>query len=240
MGGMILRRATALLAFALPVLGAAAPASAGCGLLGLQTECSTPTTVAPAPAPVVAPAAPLAPAAPAVATPEAAPAPAPAVGQGIAEVPGAADALLALVNQERAAARLPLLQSRPAIAGVAGGHSRTMAARGDIWHNDAYFTAASRASLAAKALGENVAMNSSLEDAHHRLMASPGHRANILNGAFDAVGISVTHDDGGALFITQDFVDSRAAAAAKPAKATKAKATKARRTHAVKARARRR
>lgn len=53
-------------------------------------------------------------------------------------------------------------------------------------------------------------MNGSVEDAHRRLMASRGHRSNILDARFDAVGISIVHDNNGALFITQDFVDTKA------------------------------
>lgn len=200
---------------------AVTPASAaGCGLLGLG-PCPTvspapPVPVVipavPTPAPTVSPVAPLVLPPVPVAAPQVLPA---------GDLPEAAAVLLQMVNQERAGARLAALQSRDAIVAVASGQSRAMAGRGDIWHNDAYFTPANRSALAARALGENVAMNGSIEDAHRRLMASPGHRANILNAAFDAVGISVVRSASGGLFITQDFVDSRVAPKAK-AKAKRA------------------
>ncbi len=124
--------------------------------------------------------------------------------------------LLQLVNRERVSAGLGALESRGAIVTIASGQSHAMAARGDIWHNEAYLTSSTRSSLGAGAMGENVATNGSVDDAHRRLMASPGHRSNILDGRFDAVGISVVHDNNGRLFITQDFVDSKPAPRAAP------------------------
>lgn len=209
-------------------LAAEAPASAAtsCGFLGLFCQ-APPTTTAPVTvSPVTVPPVTV----PVVEVPPVsvtlAPAPAPA-GLGIGEEAGAADRLLALVNAERAAAHLPLLELRPAITAIAAGHSVEMATRADIFHNLAYFTSATRARLSASALGENVAVNGSLENAHVRLMASPGHRANILNGRFDAVGISVVHDDGGTVYITEDFLDSKA-----PVKAKARRAHTTRRRHA--------
>ena len=223
----------AVLTVSFSLLAVGPASAAGCGLLGLG-PCPATTTAQPVP---TAPAAP----APAPAAPvqDSAPAPAPqpqALPTG--EVPGAAARLLALVNQERAGAQLPALEWRDAIVAIAAGQSRAMADRGDIWHNDAYFTSATRAALGAHGLGENVAMNGSLDDAHRRLMASPGHRANILNGAFDAVGISVVRDATGALYVTQDFVDSRVAAKAQAARRTPTRRAAARR-HSRRAAARR-
>ncbi len=139
--------------------------------------------------------------------------PAPAQGT-IAEEPGAASRLLQLVNRDRAAAGLAPLEGRSGITSIAAGHSQAMARQRTIWHNNAYFTAGTREALRARALGENVALNGSVDDAHRRLMASPGHRANILNASFDAVGISVVHDERGVFYVTQNFVDSLGAAPA--------------------------
>ncbi|MDP9389380.1 MAG: CAP domain-containing protein [Actinomycetota bacterium] len=147
--------------------------------------------------------------------PSSAPAPSPQPSSPKSTSPGtigddhaAAARILQLVNKERSGAGLAALEPRAPIASIAARHSRSMAGRRDIWHNDAYFTASTRSSLQAKGLGENVAMNSSIDDAHRRLMASPGHRANILNGSFDAVGMAVVHDEQGTLYVTQNFVDS--------------------------------
>lgn len=82
-----------------------------------------------------------------------------------------------------------------------------MAERQILEHNDAYFTAESRRQLRARALGENVARNGSADDAHAALMASPGHRANLMSDRFSVVGIAVVRDEHGSLWITQSFLE---------------------------------
>jgi uncharacterized protein YkwD len=209
---------------------APAASAADCGLLAVLSPCVAPPPAPAAPlvlplldpsTPVVAPP-PAAPVAPPPAAPVA-PAPAAPVATSTpkAIVPAAADRIHRLVNQDRAAAGLPALAASPRIASIAAGHSMAMATRGDIWHNDAYFTAANRRALGARALGENVAMNRSIDDAHRRLMASPGHRRNILDAGFDAVGIAVVQDESGTLYVTQNFADwpGEPAVAARPAAA---------------------
>ena len=206
---MIKRLAATGFLFGLTVAAAplAPAAAADCGLAGLLSPCVTPPpSPQPAPLPVPPPpvlAVPTLPAAPATPEPVVTPAPAPPppapsapVAAGRSAVPAAADRLLQLVNEARSGAGLAGLTISSRAASIAADHSMAMAERGDIYHNPAYLTAATRSSLGARALGENVAMNGSVEAAHQRLMASPGHRANILNGAFDAVGIAVVRDAG--------------------------------------------
>lgn len=195
----------------------AAPASAAeCGLGGLLGSCTTTQPSSQSSPPPSSPPA------------EPAPAPASEAPGTIAEMPEAAARMLDMVNRERGAAGLAGLIARADVAAIAAGHSRAMAGRRDIWHNDAYFTASTRSSLRARGLGENVAMNGSVDDAHRRLMASPGHRANILNGSYDTVGIVVVHDETGGLYVTQNFVDSADPAVTRPAPTKAAKVTKAR------------
>ncbi|MDP9403901.1 MAG: CAP domain-containing protein [Actinomycetota bacterium] len=201
----MIKRLASISLVALPLsLVLAGSASAQC-TPGLLTTCSQPSS---SPQPSFSPQP--------SSSPESQPAqqPAPEPAGTIAEEPGAAARILSLVNRDRAAAGLAPLESRGQIVSVAQGHSRDMAGRRTIWHNDAYFTDSTRRSLNARGLGENVAMNSSVDDAHRRLMASPGHRANILKDSFDAVGISVVHDEQGMFYVTQNFVDSAAPAEA--------------------------
>jgi hypothetical protein len=101
---------------------------------------------------------------------------------------------------------------RADVVAIAAGHSRAMADAGTIWHNSNYFTNATRSALAGKSLGENVAMNMSVDLAHVALMNSPGHRANILKPEFTVTGMAVVQAGGGALFITQNFVQPSGAA----------------------------
>jgi hypothetical protein len=52
--------------------------------------------------------------------------------------------------------------------------------------------------------GENVAFDFDAAQGHQHLMQSPPHRANLLNPAYNVVGLSVAHS-GDRLYIVQDF-----------------------------------
>jgi hypothetical protein len=54
--------------------------------------------------------------------------------------------------------------------------------------------------------GENVAVSPTVVEAHEGLMASPPHRANILNTQFNAVGIGTVRTSMG-LWLVQDFAE---------------------------------
>lgn len=163
-------------------------------------------------------------------TPTPAPAPAPAplpLPPVIAEVPGAATVMIGLINADRAAAGLAPLKLRDDISAFSSGHAKAMAEAGDIWHNDAFFTSATKQRFAARRVGENVARHSGLQAAHVLLMNSPGHRANLLSPTFRAVGIAAWAN-GGTVFVAQNFIEpisadgsgpTAAAPASKPAAA---------------------
>ena len=52
--------------------------------------------------------------------------------------------------------------------------------------------------------GENVALDFDAADGHKHLMLSPPHRANLLNSAYNVVGLGVVRS-GDRLYIVQDF-----------------------------------
>jgi uncharacterized protein YkwD len=139
--------------------------------------------------------------------------------------PAAVNRILVLMNNERRAHGLPQFTSRDDIGATSSKHSEAMAARGTIWHNDAYFTAASKARLDAALVGENVARNPEIDDAHRRLMDSPPHRANLLDRRFTVVGLAVYRSSTGSLYVTQNFVQPNSRAAEAPRGATPAKAS---------------
>lgn len=140
-------------------------------------------------------------------------------------VPEAARRLLELANAERRQGGLGPLAWRDDAAAIAVAHSLRMTATGDLFHNDGYFSVATRSSLNAAALGENVAYNGTVDDAHRRLMASPPHRANLLDRRFSAVGMGVVLAPDGRYFVTQDFLQPAGAAPApQPAAAAPAPA----------------
>src|SRR5919107_4718078 len=145
----------AVLAVALPVQ----PATAGCViafLCGSTTPTTAPAVTVP---PVTLPPATL----PPVTAP---PTTAPPAARPAAALRAQSARLVSLVNRERAARGLGALAVRSAIASVAEGHSDAMAAKGTIYHNDGYFTTVVRRTLGASALGENVALNPSIDNAH--------------------------------------------------------------------------
>jgi len=54
--------------------------------------------------------------------------------------------------------------------------------------------------------GENVAYNSTVNKAHSALMASAGHKANIMSADFTHIGIGIVWDESkGVLYFTQWF-----------------------------------
>ena len=122
----------------------------------------------------------------------------------------AAGQLVALVNQERAAAGVAPLGLSDVAIEVAEAWSVHMATTGVLAHNDAWFSTETKQRAGAAVAGENVAANIDVADAHRRLMASPQHRANILDPRFHQVGIGVVRGGDGRWWITEDFLQLRA------------------------------
>jgi len=58
-------------------------------------------------------------------------------------------------------------------------------------------------------LGENVGYGYSLEQVQGAFMDSPAHRANILDGGFNRVGVGVTRDGEGRFWVVQEFMQER-------------------------------
>ena len=117
----------------------------------------------------------------------------------------AAARLLALVNRERTDRGLPPVDARSDVSSIAMRWSAAMARRGELSHNDAYFSSATRRKLDARALGENVARAADVESAHRALMASEHHRANVLDRRFTVAGFGAELANGSWWF-TQNFV----------------------------------
>ena len=216
--------AAGLLAMLGPVGGAsAAECSAGtilrllCGRTAPIAPTAVPTT-SPTPAPALA--APLPAVPPVPSLPPVPVSPLPATGS-FRSVPDAARRLLELANDERRRAGVGPLAHRDDVAAIALAHSNKMAQKGDIFHSDSYFSAATRAVLGATTRGENVALNPSIDDAHARLMRSPGHRSNILEPRFSVAGFAVVQAPDGQYFITQDFLQPSGAPAPVVARAAR-------------------
>ena len=102
--------------------------------------------------------------------------------------------LLALLNDSRRAAGAPALVSDAQLGAVALAHTQEMAAARFFGHASPTTGRVEdrlrRAGVSVIKLGENIAQGDSADAAHRALMASPSHRANILDPAFTHVGIA--------------------------------------------------
>ncbi|HEX6548349.1 MAG TPA: CAP domain-containing protein [Candidatus Dormibacteraeota bacterium] len=119
--------------------------------------------------------------------------------------------MLALVNQTRQENGLRPLAVDALLQAAARDHSLDMYQRHYFSHNTpdgqnpfdrmrahgAHFVTA----------GENIAFAPDVDQAYQSLLASPDHRANILNGDFRCVGIGVYRAVGYEEMFTQDFSD---------------------------------
>jgi len=119
--------------------------------------------------------------------------------QDVKSDPVAAKEMLKMVNEERASnGALPLVFDDK-LAAVGLAHGKDMFARGYFSHNTPEgktpFDRMDRAGISYLIAGENLALAPTLDEAFAGLMASPGHKANMLSTDFGRVGISVV--DGG-------------------------------------------
>ena len=116
--------------------------------------------------------------------------------------------IFAALNQSRAEAGVPPLKLDPKLTDAARKHSLLLAKRHVLSHQfpgEPELTERLRAvSLIFTAAAENVGMNTELSDVNDMFFRSPGHRANMLNAAYDALGIGVVHV-GPSYWITEDF-----------------------------------
>lgn len=115
-----------------------------------------------------------------------------------------AEEMMSIVNAERAAQGLRPLELHPWALEAARAHAGRLAAGGRLWHNPAYLAQGRRA-MGASLLGENAAMGQTLDAAHRALMNSPLHRKNLLDRRFSHLGVGISRDPAGTLFVVQDF-----------------------------------
>ncbi len=136
-----------------------------------------------------------------------------------------------LINAERTRAGLPALRVAPELVSIGRNWSAEMIARGPsdpcaVLHNP---DLASKVTLPWQRLGENVGCgNVDADYLHARFMSSPSHYRNIMEPAFDTIGVAVVYS-GGVLYVTEQFMDSQepAPSSAPSELASRAASTKA-------------
>jgi len=107
---------------------------------------------------------------------------------------------LARLNGERRAHGLPPLREMADLDRVAQRWSRQMADATRLSHNPRLTTLVT----GWRAVGENVGEGPTIDDLDDAFMASPPHRANVLDRDYTQVGIGTVRADG-ILWITVDF-----------------------------------
>lgn len=123
---------------------------------------------------------------------------------------GVAGQVLALVNSQRSKAGCRAVRANSALQTAAQRHSADMAAKDYFSHTSkdgrTFADRIRAAGYRGSTIGENIAAGQSTASAVMRSwMASSGHRANILNCSFTALGVG--HATGGSYghYWTQDF-----------------------------------
>lgn len=117
--------------------------------------------------------------------------------------------LLALANEARHRAGAPPLRLDAGLSEAARIHAEAMLEVGQLSHQfqgepTLPQRLAATTNLQLDQAGENVALDYDAEHGHEHLMLSPPHRANLLNPAFNVVGLGVVRS-GDRLYIVQDF-----------------------------------
>ena len=116
--------------------------------------------------------------------------------------------LFDLVNRERTKAGRSTLEWNDDLARAALKHSQLLAAHQELSHQFADESSLQErvgtTGARFNSVAENVAEAPDVLTAHNGLMHSPGHRENILNPDYNAIGISIVQH-GQELYITQDF-----------------------------------
>lgn len=117
--------------------------------------------------------------------------------------------LLSLANESRKQAGAPALTLDAGLSRAARTHAQAMLDAHQLSHQfDGEPSLPQRLAATTMLLldqeGENVALDSDAEHGHAHLMLSPPHRANLLNPAYNVVGLGVVRG-GDRLYIVEDF-----------------------------------
>ena len=129
--------------------------------------------------------------------------PAASIAAPVAAPSSESDQVLSLLNGFRAANGLPALAVAGDATAKAQEHADAMAAQGTLFHSSSLD---SGIQPGWTLLGENVGVGWSPTQLESMFEGSGPHRDNMLNGAYNQVGIGVTHGGDGRIYVTQFFV----------------------------------
>lgn len=129
----------------------------------------------------------------------------------IVVVAAKANGLLDAMNAARIAEGMPAFERDPTLEEVAYARARNLVVNGYFDHyapdGESAFSELAARGVSYQLAGENLARNNYPEPrtvvaAFDGLMASPGHRANILEGRFSRVGVAAVRDGRMWLYVT--------------------------------------
>ncbi len=107
------------------------------------------------------------------------------------------------INALRADHGLAGLKTHPELVDKARDWSRTMAEAGDIWHSEL----SDGVTVDWRRLGENVGRGGSVEALHQAFVDSPGHFENLVDAGFQHVGLGVTVNGDGTIYVSEVFME---------------------------------
>jgi uncharacterized protein YkwD len=117
-------------------------------------------------------------------------------------------AMFQALNADRGRSGLPALSWRANLANTAASWASQMARAGSLYHQNLGSLIRSPEYAGYRAMGENILVgpgNMSGQTMESNWMASAPHRANILSGAYNVVGIGYYRGPDGRLWAVQDF-----------------------------------
>ena len=117
--------------------------------------------------------------------------------------------LLNLINEDRAKNGLPALTLDPELSKLAQLKSDDMNSNNYFAHESPTYGTAGQMldsfNYNYQGVGENIAHHSNVEKAEAAFMSSDGHRHNILGSQWDKVGIGISVDQNGYVYVTELF-----------------------------------
>ncbi|SCY57838.1 CAP domain-containing protein [Alkaliphilus peptidifermentans] len=119
------------------------------------------------------------------------------------------ETMLKMINQERSKNGLEPLQWHSGLADLAKKKSADMIKNNYFAHNSptygSFYQMVYNSGIPFSQVGENLAKGRDVQKAHVLLMASQGHRDNILSTSFTHIGLGITTDEYG-IVVTQLFI----------------------------------
>src|SRR4051794_30520749 len=121
---------------------------------------------------------------------------------------GVQNGVLQAMNSDRQANGIPGLRWSPKLANTAGAWAANESGVNSMYHQDLSSLLYSADYNGWYTLGENLMVgpgSMSVAQMEGAWMNSPAHRANILNGSFNAVGIGYVRGPDGRIWVVVDF-----------------------------------